>query len=855
MKSPFYDYPNNDFIAYGRKLYRDSKLGRSPYTLVQILQILPRLIWRVLHDAGIEIVLLLMFYAVLTFMSQGRDLIVSMFEPNGIYGYKRILITTLSVLSYSVSMWLIPAFLFQLRENLAKKNRGERPIREHLFFIHRVLPLVPFWLLAASLFNKYGAFAAWLGKWWAFPLASLLELLLLYLIFRSFKEYRRRRIVLIGIGGILALCIGWFIYRFQSVYTEAKIMYAVILYLIPLALFMLYYQADENILMQHSQWQKARRPGILSHYRFNSSLYIGCGIAHVILLIFLGYAKGFEIAPESFLLYIFSVYVFAIDLVVYLINLTPRVRLFSGLLAATVCALLLSGVLRFNTTHHDLAAMERPGILNDRARSSFDDRYAILRQQILDDSNGAPYPIILVSGEGGGSRAGLWFSSMLINMDLKSGYTLRKHIFSLSTVSGSSVGLSTFLSYLDQTRDAEMIDTGWALLPEKVFSRNYVGSSVRSVLLTDMARSVWPWNAPGTDRNAVLQREEAAATAEGIRDLFAGKHAQLPPDSSWNLNRDFMSYFYENRDGHIQLRTDMPLAMINTCRSNDGRRGVISPIRLSPAYFNDAVDVAGYLYDKAIVTDDGTRVTDSRKKNITLGQACNMSELFPVFSAPVYIDSLGNFVDGGYHDNSGLKTTLDVYLQLKRKLGDDTLLATKNKTWKIYILYLKNGGSLDKNLYKSNPSGLSIAQPLLALSKQPFQGSASYFEEKAKLVDLTDPNAVFVVGDLKHQQVINRDSSREVDPRRKEVGVRNLEREMLRDLIGETVQNTETRKWDTVLNIPLARWLSKSISDRIRTRALWPNMNKQTIALVNTVRVRHGKAEVYPFAPVQQGLK
>jgi hypothetical protein len=125
--------------------------------------------------------------------------------------------------------------------------------------------------------------------------------------------------------------------------------------------------------------------------------------------------------------------------------------------------------------------------------------------------------------------------------------------------------------------------------------------------------------------------------------------------------------FFYQRSGDSLYFADRPLVFINSCRSNDGRRGIISPVKLTDDVFNDAVDIAGYLYEDSLCNYKNSKLCYTNKSNISFGQACNLSELFPLFSAPAFIDSLGSFVDGGYHENSGLKTTLDVYLQLKKR--------------------------------------------------------------------------------------------------------------------------------------------------------------------------------------------
>jgi hypothetical protein len=52
-----------------------------------------------------------------------------------------------------------------------------------------------------------------------------------------------------------------------------------------------------------------------------------------------------------------------------------------------------------------------------------------------------------------------------------------------------------------------------------------------------------------------------------------------------------MSFFY-TPSGDSVLFKKRPLVFINSCRSNDGRRGIISPVKLNDDVFNDAVDVA-----------------------------------------------------------------------------------------------------------------------------------------------------------------------------------------------------------------------------------------------------------------------
>ena len=112
----FQEYPTHNFHDYVNFLYKQSLEKDHKYFLWKLIRVLPIIIWRTLKDAFIEIVFLTIFWLVLVQMSQGRDLVVSIFEPDGLYGRTRIIFTTLAVVSFSVSMWIIPAFLFHQRE-------------------------------------------------------------------------------------------------------------------------------------------------------------------------------------------------------------------------------------------------------------------------------------------------------------------------------------------------------------------------------------------------------------------------------------------------------------------------------------------------------------------------------------------------------------------------------------------------------------------------------------------------------------------------------------------------------------------------------------------------------------------
>jgi len=835
-------YPNNGLYSYVNLINDEYGLKPKRSLILKFLSVLPIIIWRTLKDAGIELMFLLVFWVIIMKMSQGRDLVVSLFEPDGLYGNIRVVFTTLAVLSFSLSMWIIPAFLFEQRET---KSRGlpnpPQPFNDHLFFIHRILPLIPFWLLASALFN---------GNVLIFIIAAIAELILLYLFNHKVKNSEVRRNTMISIAAILIMLTIYFFSRFQEQYTEMKIILALNLYLLSALMFLIYHDADNRILTAHAAGKSGSK-SLFAKYRGNSILYFACVLTHTIVILIIYYLPfNLNIAPESMLLYMFSVYVFAIDLIFYIVNVTQTRQVIAAIGFCLLLGLLVSPIWNVNVSHHTMDANGQSTFLNGANRDDFETRYLSLKEKITNNRSGQPYPIILVSGEGGGSRAGLWFSQNLINFDYETKAKFRNHIFSLSTVSGSSVGLSTVFSFWDKTRNLETIDSNWLKLPSELYANNYIGSSIRGLLLTDLYKSLIPGNW-ANDRNTTLQNEEAVTTARALLKIKGDQHYKdaTIADSLMTLKKDLMYYFYEVKNGKVTYRDNTPITLINTCRSNDGRRGIFSSIRLSDSYFNDAIDVAGYLYEDSICTDDKIKQCNGIKKPISLGQACNTSELFPIFSSPAYIDSLGSFVDGGYHENSGLKSTLDIYQQLRHRLESDTL----EGKYKIYIMYLKNGSG-EKSLYKQMKSEITILQPLNALFNQPFAGSASYFEERAKFISVSDTNAFFINVDLK--------SSFIADPNRPgvkaDLAKRELEKEILKDMTDRVITK-EDGSQETILTFPLARWLSKTVINRILVNASPDNRKPDATKLLELVRAvnRVNMSSKLPFQkyPVVPALK
>jgi hypothetical protein len=104
-------------------------------------------------------------------------------------------------------------------------------------------------------------------------------------------------------------------------------------------------------------------------------------------------------------------------------------------------------------------------------------------------------------------------------------------------------------------------------------------------------------------------------------------------------------------------------------------------------------------------------------------------------------------------------------------------------------------------LYKGIKSELPITLPLKALTSQPFEGSASYFEEKARFVNRLN----FFSIRLNNKLIKDTSGATTTEADAKKM---KIEEQILNDL--------RTEPNDSTLKFPLARWLSKSVIKRMR---------------------------------------
>ena len=260
-------------------------------------------------------------------------------------------------------------------------------------------------------------------------------------------------------------------------------------------------------------------------------------------------------------------------------------------------------------------------------------------------SSKEPYPVYLVAAAGGGIRAAYWTAGLLaFRQDSDPGFA--HHAFALSGVSGGSLGSVVFAGLLHEQQqaaakeakfagcDGTFIDQKLTSCATAILAGDFLAPTLGALLYPDLVQRFLPVALPGMDRAQALERAWESRWTRVMHDTWLGSS-------------------YESVT-HPDPASDMPLLFLNTTSVEDGKRALVSPLPVAPLEFPDTIDV------RSIVP-----------RPMRFSTATHLSARFTYVSpaATVRVASgnvWGHLVDGGYFENSGAATLLDVATALEK---------------------------------------------------------------------------------------------------------------------------------------------------------------------------------------------
>jgi hypothetical protein len=284
------------------------------------------------------------------------------------------------------------------------------------------------------------------------------------------------------------------------------------------------------------------------------------------------------------------------------------------------------------------------------------------------------YPVFLISTEGGGLRAG-YFASMVLATLQDENPAFAQHVYAISGVSGGSLGAAIFSSLV---ADHSICPTGKpcslvAATPHEyqdrtrnVLSRDLLTPLLTAGLFPDLLQRILPFAVPVYDRARALEYgfEDAWRRAKPPNcehcdgERFAADFRNLRGDPKTTLVPSLFLNTTGVEDGLVHTVTDVPIFYMDPSAEQnrfiylDHRFDPLQPLPEFTYYFRDPV-------------------------TIPLSTAVGLSARFPLVTPAGTITMNGRkrrYVDGGYFENSGTATLVELLSLLQSLRAEKTAM-------------------------------------------------------------------------------------------------------------------------------------------------------------------------------------
>ena len=240
--------------------------------------------------------------------------------------------------------------------------------------------------------------------------------------------------------------------------------------------------------------------------------------------------------------------------------------------------------------------------------------------------SGGTVPFFVVDAEGGGIRAAYWTVTVLGEIQNRHP-SFASHVFSLSGVSGGSLGASVFVALLNESRESaapfDLKKKGQQILGE-----DFLSPAVAAILYPDLVQRFLPLPVSMFDRATTLEQSWERAWHKHV----GGRNRMSEPfDRLWEGRSEWT-----------------PALLLNATWVETGKRIIASNMRVA----------AGRRREDFVDVEDANAFFAPR--SISLSTAAHMSARFTYVSPAGSLEkggrTYGRVVDGGYFENSGAGT-------------------------------------------------------------------------------------------------------------------------------------------------------------------------------------------------------
>jgi patatin-like phospholipase len=349
-----------------------------------------------------------------------------------------------------------------------------------------------------------------------------------------------------------------------------------------------------------------------------------------------------------------------------LVFLTNRLRLpLIGLLIvwAMICSL-------WNDNHRIRTVPIEPALVlpsePDKApvQQAFRAWHAAVQKAYPAATNGAspaPRPVFIVATEGGGIRAAYWTALVLSaledqSLDQRKAWTethpgqppppdFVSHLFAVSGVSGGSLGAVVFNALLAENVAYPLKDRAHDILRQ-----DFLSPTLAAMFFPDLIQRFLPFRIPPADRGAVLEK----AWEYGWERTISGQDKTVERP---NRLREPLRKLWQDWRGNVPL----PALFLNGTRVESGKRIITSNVPINP----------GPRIDFADAEDAEVKLGNDATHDMPLSTAAHMSARFTYVSPAGLLPDGGHVVDGGYFENSGAATALEVLYEVEAAIQSE----------------------------------------------------------------------------------------------------------------------------------------------------------------------------------------
>ncbi|TBA29354.1 hypothetical protein [Rhizobium ruizarguesonis] len=256
-----------------------------------------------------------------------------------------------------------------------------------------------------------------------------------------------------------------------------------------------------------------------------------------------------------------------------------------------------------------------------------------------------PVPMLIVATAGGGIRAAYWTAEALEKLagdfttedGFKDEGGVRPYLFAISGVSGGSVGAVAFEAALAE-RDELQCHAGDPKCPlaTTFLTADFLAPALANMVFVDAPSSFLP-DFGQVDRGTALERS--------FEDASDGR-----------LARPFLSLFPFKKDPAVEGKAPWrPILLLNATHEETGKRIITGHVLIERNVFIDSLDTLHVL-----------------TKDVRASTAAHNSARFTYISPAGNLgDHQGSVIDGGYFENYGALSALELARAARSELGEE----------------------------------------------------------------------------------------------------------------------------------------------------------------------------------------